>query len=116
MVPVPYREQLYPEFCTHQGRMDADFTFAGDLNVVFNAGHFMARRSTWTEKFLSDAFRIYPWPEWEDNGAMMILLGGLIWQTRRGSYSPTGLVSPFQSTFLVALKRRDFYKTLAFAI
>ncbi|CAE7830327.1 XXT2, partial [Symbiodinium sp. CCMP2592] len=53
-----------------------DFVFAGDLNVVFNAGHFLARRGAWAERFLSDAFRIHPWPDWEDNGAMMILLGG----------------------------------------
>jgi len=56
--------------------LDRDFVFSGDLNVVFNAGHFLARRSSWTRKFLSDAFRIYPWPHWEDNGAMMIMLGG----------------------------------------
>jgi len=56
--------------------LDRDFVFAGDVNVVFNAGHFLARRSEWTTRFLADAFSIYPWPEWEDNGAMMILLGG----------------------------------------
>lgn len=56
--------------------LDTDFAFAGDLNVVFNAGHFLARRSTWVTKFLDDAFQIHPWPEWEDNGAMMIMLGG----------------------------------------
>jgi len=56
--------------------LDRDFVFAGDLNVVFNAGHFLARRCDWTTKFLGDAFRIYPWPQWEDNGAMMIMLGG----------------------------------------
>jgi len=56
--------------------LDRDFVFAGDLNVVFNAGHFLARRGAWASKFLSDAFRIHPWPHWEDNGAMMIMLGG----------------------------------------
>ena len=55
--------------------LNKDFVFAGDLNVVFNAGHFLAR-GPWAERFLSNAFRIYPWPDWEDNGAMMILLGG----------------------------------------
>jgi len=53
-----------------------DFVFAGDLNVVFNAGHFLARRGAWAERLLEDAFRIHPWPEWEDNGALMIMLGG----------------------------------------
>jgi len=56
--------------------LDRDFVFAGDLNVVFNAGHFLARRGAWVEAFLEAAFRIYPWPHWEDNGAMMIMLGG----------------------------------------
>lgn len=56
--------------------LDRDLVFAGDLNVVFNAGHFLARRCDWTTKFLDDAFQIYPWPQWEDNGAMMIMLGG----------------------------------------
>ncbi|CAK9048493.1 unnamed protein product, partial [Durusdinium trenchii] len=56
--------------------LQKDFVFAGDLNVVFNAGHFLARRGAWAEAFLSDAFQIHPWPDWEDNGAMMILLGG----------------------------------------
>lgn len=53
-----------------------DFVFAGDLNVVFNAGHFLARGGSWCEHFLESAFRIHPWPDWEDNGAMMIMLGG----------------------------------------
>mmetsp|Transcript_57579 Transcript_57579/g.162388 ORF Transcript_57579/g.162388 Transcript_57579/m.162388 type:complete len:474 (+) Transcript_57579:86-1507(+) len=56
--------------------LDKDFAFAGDLNVVFNAGHFLARQSAWVTRFLDDAFRIHPWPDWEDNGAMMIMLGG----------------------------------------
>ncbi|CAL1159972.1 unnamed protein product [Cladocopium goreaui] len=56
--------------------LNKDFVFAGDLNVVFNAGHFLAKRTDWTQQFLSDAFRIHPWTDWEDNGAMMILLGG----------------------------------------
>lgn len=56
--------------------LDRDLVFAGDLNVVFNAGHFLARRGQWAMDFLRDAFRIYPWPDWEDNGAMMVLLGG----------------------------------------
>jgi len=56
--------------------LDKDFVFAGDLNVVFNAGHFLARKGSWSHRFLSDAFRIFPWPHWEDNGAMMIMLGG----------------------------------------
>jgi len=56
--------------------LDRDFVFAGDLNVVFNAGHFLARNRPWTRKFLSDAFQVYPWPQWEDNGAMMVVLGG----------------------------------------
>jgi len=67
--------------------LDRDFVFAGDLNVVFNAGHFLARRSPWTTQFLEDAFRVYPSPHWEDNGAMMVILGGGLasdpstWQT-----------------------------------
>lgn len=56
--------------------LDRDFVFAGDLNVVFNAGHFLARRGEWVTNFLAGAFRIHPWPHWEDNGAMMIMLGG----------------------------------------
>mmetsp|Transcript_92053 Transcript_92053/g.260556 ORF Transcript_92053/g.260556 Transcript_92053/m.260556 type:complete len:179 (-) Transcript_92053:29-565(-) len=56
--------------------MERDFVFAGDLNVVFNAGHFLVRRGEWGQRFLADAFRIHPWTQWEDNGAMMILLGG----------------------------------------
>ena len=56
--------------------LERDFVFAGDLNVVFNAGHFLARRGEWATRFLEGAFRIHPWPLWEDNGAMMIMLGG----------------------------------------
>lgn len=56
--------------------LQKDFVFAGDLNTVFNAGHFLARRCDWVEWLLQEAFRIYPWPEWEDNGALMIMLGG----------------------------------------
>eukprot|EP00971_Amphidinium_carterae_P190796 3786165-Amphidinium_carterae.1 len=57
-------------------KLDRDFVFAGDLNVVFNAGHFLVRAGQWADQFLTDAFSIYPWKDWEDNGAMMILLGG----------------------------------------
>ena len=46
-------------------------------NVVFNAGHFLAKRGTWATRFLNDAFRIFPWPATRSNTGM-VEIGGMV--------------------------------------
>ena len=46
--------------------------------MVFNAGHFLAKRGSWATRFLNDAFRIFPWPATRSNTGMVEIGGWLV--------------------------------------
>jgi len=51
-----------------------DFVFDGDFEVLMNAGHFLIRKSEWSRWFLQEAYKVYPPPVWNDNGAFLVFL------------------------------------------
>lgn len=56
-----------------------DFLFTGDGSAALNAGVFFLKNSEWSSEFLKKAWRICPAPVvpwWEEQGAMIVLLGG----------------------------------------
>jgi hypothetical protein len=53
-----------------------DFVFTGDMNSILNAGHFFLRNSPWSVDFMKKAYRICPLPDFQEQGSMMVLLGG----------------------------------------
>jgi hypothetical protein len=54
-----------------------DMVFSGDGNVIFNAGHFLLRRSEWSQQFLRRSYAVCPAPHlWMDNSAMLVILAG----------------------------------------
>lgn len=65
-----------------------DLIVSGDLNVFFNAGHFMVRKSEWSMNLLRTANSLFPSPEWMDNGAFLAALGGAD-PSRRQTWLPS---------------------------
>lgn len=53
-----------------------DLIVSGDLNVHYQAGVYLIRKSLWTHRSLCKAWRICPSREWAELGAMMTVLGG----------------------------------------
>mmetsp|Transcript_8110 Transcript_8110/g.25238 ORF Transcript_8110/g.25238 Transcript_8110/m.25238 type:complete len:144 (-) Transcript_8110:40-471(-) len=52
-------------------------TMSGDLNCMFNAGHFMLRRGAWASSLLEETWSLWPPPApWDENSAMLYLLTG----------------------------------------
>lgn len=53
-----------------------DLVFSGNAHVNFNAGVFLLRKTPWSTQFMRDSYAVCPAPNWNDNGAMMVILAG----------------------------------------